>query len=196
MSLCWFHDESMLILWGYVALTIYYRNEVVECLSIQENAYVGQRCAIGLALREQPFYIQDLNTPCLATSNLLPADVLYGCLRSTEVACEEKASGWQMLCHSPFRWAISGRYVERWCMGIWCIIYAINGETVAIIFRRLLRLVDRLPRESVPLRIMARTPIEVQVSINFTKKIYMSFSRTSSYFASNLVSCFVICLSF
>ena len=114
MNLCWFYDESMLILWGYVALTIYYRNEVVECLSMQENAYVGQRCAIGLALREQPFYIQDLSTPCLATSNLLPADVLYGYLRSTEVACEEKASGWQMLCHSPLRWAISGRSVERW----------------------------------------------------------------------------------
>ena len=37
-------------------------------------------------------------------------------------------------------------------------IYAINGNTVAGVFRRLLRLVDRLPRESVPLRLMARTP--------------------------------------
>ena len=61
-----------------------------------KNAYVGQRCAIRLALRQQPFYIQDLSPPCLATLNLLPADVLYCRLGSAEVAGEEKASGWQM----------------------------------------------------------------------------------------------------
>ena len=61
-------------------------------------------------------------------------------------------------------------------MGICCIIISIIGKTVARIIRRLLRLVVRLLRESVPLRLMARIPIEAQVDINFTKEyIYVIF---------------------
>ena len=72
------------------------------------------------------------------------------------------------------------------------IIYAINGEIVAIIFRRLLRLVDRLPRESVPLRLMSRTPIDAQMNIHFTKNnIYVIF-QNMLLFGSILVSCFCI----
>ena len=72
------------------------------------------------------------------------------------------------------------------------IIYAINGEIVAIIFRRLLRLVDRLPCESVPLRIMARTHIEAQVSINFTKKYIYVIFQNKLLFCIEFGFCFCI----